>query len=157
VGKSMIRLVLVLAVLLSGCLESSFRLSEESRFPIWLEVPDDQSHGNYMVTLDYYTSGKAVFSLIRKSDKELLDRVVARVRDSKPLEVDGTSWPMGERATYPIYSVVTYEGVSEIIEHMKRGPIFSIAESGNIVKNVGCRMRKTGGFICEQDFKVRKE
>ena len=153
----MIRLVPILAVLLSGCLESSFRLSEQSRFPIWLEVPDEQRHGNYIVTLDYYTSGKAVFSLVRKSDKELLDRVVAKVRDSKPLEEDGTSWPMGERPIYPIYSVDTYEGVSEIVGHMERGPIFSIVESGDVVKNVGCRMRETGGVICEQDFKVRKE
>ena len=153
----MIRFVPILAVLLSGCLESSFRLSEDSRFPVWLEAPDNQRHGNYMVTLDFYTSGKVVFSLIRKSDRELLDRVVARVRDSKPLEGDGTSWPMGERATYPIYSVVTFDGVSEIIEHKERGPIFSITDSEAIVKNVGCRMRKTGGFICKQDFEVIKK
>jgi len=150
-------LLVVSSVLLTGCLESSFNISDDSRLPVWLDIPEDMDRENLVVRLDYYTSGKAVFSLIDKRNRKLLDKVVARVRDSKPLEQDGTSWPMGERAVYPIYSVVTFEEVSEIVEHMVRGPVFSIPESGEVISNIGCQNREAGGFICEQEFILRKE
>ena len=157
IDKRISLLIPVISIFLSGCLESSFRMSEDSSFPIWLDVSDNEIHGNLLVTLDYYTNKKAVFSLIRRSDGELLDKVVTRVRDNKPLEEDGTSWPVGTYPTYPIYTIATHEGISEIIEHSESGPMFSMYDSGVVIENVGCRAREAGGLICEQDFILRKE
>lgn len=147
----------ILSGLLSGCLESSFKLSEESRFPVWLEVPGRGGHEDYIVTLDYYTRGKAVFSLIRKKDRALVDRIVGRVRDGTPLEADGTSWPMGTTPKYPLYTVVTYEGISEVMEGRGMEPVFYVTDSPNVLRNLGCSSKQDQqGYSCQSNFIVRE-
>ena len=84
-----ISVIAVLAVsILTGCAESRFMLSPESRLPKWFEIPEGEQRQNYTVTLSYYVwpSGREAVFTLKKNDKWWLgERVKGKSRGLRPL------------------------------------------------------------------------
>ena len=67
------RIVFLMAILLclTGCLESSFQLSEDSRLPTWFDIPDGMRRGNFTVQMELYSTfsgGEVVIKLFKKNE-----------------------------------------------------------------------------------------
>jgi hypothetical protein len=96
-----------------GCLESSFRLSGDSKLPNWVAVPSGLNRADVSVTLNYYgTYGNNAKFII----KDLAGKTLA--------SVDGKIICHTEPSNYPSYELVAANGTSEVIEHRQAGPVF---------------------------------
>lgn len=120
---------LFVALSLSGCLESSFELSDESRLPKWFDLPEHLSRSDVKVTLAYYiplVSGKAkaVFWL-QRSDGRTLSKIEGII-GAHPLLLKNQreGFPPG----LPEYQVITIDGITDIVEHRKMEPVFYMAD-----------------------------
>jgi hypothetical protein len=137
-GRSRFRiayLLIALAAMLSltyvGCRtfpESTFQLDAASRLPRWLSLPSGVARGDVSVTMSYlsYPWGSRAGYLMKDNAMHALQRTEGStgcgqfsLRD--PFR-DGT--PLG----YPSYTAVTVGGVTEIMEHKKMEPLFSITD-----------------------------
>ena len=131
--------VLILSLMISlliGCAESSFELATDSRLPKWFEVPDGKTRSNYKVTMDYYVkpSGReAVFKIFDENGK-MLKKLNGSIMGERPIEVKDPqgSFPKG----YPSYEVITVDGITDIVEHRKREPIFYMSDNPQVMKEV---------------------
>jgi len=130
-------LVVLAAFQLSGCLESSFTLSEESRLPKWFAVPDGMSRNQLRVTLDYYTDGDAVFKLYDKNRFISLREIKGITRESHPIKLKNS--PPGFPPGRPVYEVITANGITDIIEHRKMEPIFYVTDDPAIWQELGVK------------------
>jgi len=136
------RLFLVLiAFHLSGCLESSFTLSEESRIPYFLKIPDGVSRNDMYVTLDYYSTfsgGEAVFKLHHRKQLFTLDSAtVTLIKSDHLLKLKNP--PTGSPKGYPSYEIFRVNGVVDIIEHKKMEPIFYTTDDPAIWQELGVK------------------
>lgn len=113
---------------LTGCVEATFKLAEESRLPRWFEVPEGATREDLSVTMSYYiwTSRKAVFRLKNKKRFWSCQRVVGNQLGLHPIKLKNP--PEGYPEGYPSYEVITVNGISDIIEHRVRGPIFHVTD-----------------------------
>jgi len=115
-----------------GCVESKFHLAEDSRLPVWFQVPDGISRKDMDVTLTYYTSGPA--------DIDLVD-----IRDGKSkrlIRVKGEHWNHPEywkwakqdwpKRSHPHFVVFKVNGLTEIIEHRRMEPLFYISDEAAV-------------------------
>jgi hypothetical protein len=121
-----------------GCAESDFTLAQESRLPRWFSLPPGVHRDGVNVTLAYYTaplSGPPVATVtLRRSGGETLDEVVAALRgEPQSLKPD----PGSGRVSYPMYEVLTVNGITEVIEHRRMEPIFYISEDPNVRRKLG--------------------
>jgi hypothetical protein len=149
--------IFIIILSISGCLESSFEIGEESRIPSWFNISPELKRNELTVTLDYYTDGSAVFKLYKKGSYQVLDEVIGVVRDETPLERDGTSWPAGQLATYPVYVVVIFQGNAQIIEHKERGAVFYISDDLAIIKILGCSENIKNLYKCSNLPKSKRD
>lgn len=115
---------------LCGCVESSFDLAESSRIPKWFTDQQDLDRAEFRVTLDYYTSGAAVFKLYTKDSFLSLDRVES---DNKGQIVSANDSVEASNQGYPRYLIITIDGISEVIEHRQMEPIFHIVDDQEIL------------------------
>lgn len=66
--------IFVIAVLvmtgITGCAESKFTLSPDSRLPLWFPIPKDETPSDYTVSLTYYVgpSGREAILELKKKD-----------------------------------------------------------------------------------------
>jgi hypothetical protein len=115
--------------LLSGCLESSFQLSDESRLPVWIKLPPTVKRQDVSLTLNYYSNPfgpNAKFILTNKRG-DILE------------EVSGNDRPIGStlsKLKYPSYVLVVVNGVPEIVEHRMKGPIFYISDDPGFKRKI---------------------
>jgi len=134
--------LLIAAISLSGCLESSFELASESRLPKWFEAPDGVPRGDLRVTMDYYSTfsgGEYVFKFYRKNQFFKIKEININI-DMAP-RVELKELPPGFPKGYPKYYAVTVNGVTDIIEHRKMEPVFYVTDDPMIWKEVS---RKPG-------------
>jgi len=136
-------LVLLAAFQLSGCLESSFTLAEESRLPKWLEAPVGVPRSDLKITMDYYSTfsgGEFIFKLYDKN-KFLKVKKIALATDEQPTirTVELKNPPSGFPKGYPAYNVVTVDGVTDIIERRKMEPIFYVTDDPAIWQELGVK------------------
>ena len=118
------RIILLVAILcsgcclLSGCLESSFQLSDESRLPVWIKLPPTTKRQDVSLTLNYYSNpfGSNAKLILRNKRGDVLQ------------EVSGDDKPMGSLSEYPGYVLVVANGVPEVIEHRTKGPVFYVSD-----------------------------
>ena len=108
------RLILFAAVCaffctLTGCLESTFDLADESRLPQGLATPSGITRKDVSVTLDFYTPGPAQLTLRDKSGKKLAS-VTGEVIGA-PIYLETSSDPLT-----PAYEIIVINGVTEIME-----------------------------------------
>ena len=118
-------IVVLFAVIVSGCAEGNFELSSESRLPEWFEIPKGMTRQDISVTMDTYLvpTEKSIFKLYDKTGKKL--SVVKGKRFGgylypKKLKNPPPDFPEG----YPSYEVIIADGIIDIIEHRKQQPIF---------------------------------
>ena len=129
-------LFLAVALSLTGCVESRFSLSPESRLPKWFEVPEGMSRENINVTVDYYIhsgGGEAVFKLYGNNGNRL-EKVKAEM-GIYPLHLANP--PEGSSEGYPVYEIVTVDGVTDIIEHRGMNDIFYMTDDPAVWKELG--------------------
>jgi len=129
-------LVLLVALLVSGCVESEFHLAKESRLPVWFEAPDGMQRGDLDVVLTYYTTGPADLTLrdIRKGKSISLKKIKATNMHHPEYWVWAQKdWP--ERS-HPGYVVLSVGDISEIIEHRKMEPIFYVSDESAVQNTI---------------------
>jgi hypothetical protein len=130
--KSFMRLGgLALFVFVFGCAESNFRLAAESRLPRWFTLPAGLSRRDVTVSLTYYAvpAGKATFKFWDSQGQKLAE-LTAPVDAPRALEPN-TNDP------YPMYQVITYNGVTEVIEHRRMDPWFYITDDPLVRQKLG--------------------
>ena len=136
--KIYIKVILILLTLtITGCAESSFTLSQDSRLPKWFEVPEGMSRNDLKVTMDYYISGKTIFKLYKKGSFFYLKKVIGITRDDRPLKLQNP--PSGFPKNYPRYTVIIVIGMLDIVEHRKLEPVFYMTDDPSIWKELGIK------------------
>jgi hypothetical protein len=120
-----------------GCPESDFTLAQESRLPRWFSLPPGVQRGRVTVSLVYYTaplSGPPVATVaLRGSAGQTLDHVVATMSELHTLQPYSGTGPM----PYPIYEVLTANGITEVIEHRRMEPIFYVNDDPEVWRKLG--------------------
>jgi hypothetical protein len=86
----------------------------------------------------YYTaplSGPPMATVtLHSTNGQTLEEVVAALRgEPQSLEPDSGSG----RVSYPMYEVLTVNGVSKVIEHRRLEPIFDISDDPNVRRKLG--------------------
>ena len=119
----------IASCVISGCLESSFQLANESRLPRWDALPPGLSRADVSVTLNYYTTfpgaNDAKFILKTRWGKKLSE-VEGKVKCQYPY----SGW------SYPGYDAVVVNGTTEILEFRKMEPIFYVNDDPAIRKEI---------------------
>ncbi len=125
------RWILVVAIcalpfVLTGCLESTFDLADESRLPQGLATPSGFTREDVSVTLDFYTPGPAIFSLRDKKGKKLAT-VTGEVKGD-PIYLKTSPSPLT-----PGYEIIVINGVTEIMECIPYRDGANMMKNGRIV------------------------
>ncbi len=81
---------------------------------------------NLKVTMDYYTDGDVIFILYSRNSIFRLEKVKGITRKGGPIKLK--SAPAGFVEGRPVYEVITVNGVTDIIEHRVKGPIFHVTD-----------------------------
>jgi len=119
-----------------GCIESDFDLAPESRIPRWFVLRDGAKRSDFSVHMYYWIGpvGSTATITLRLGGLTL-DSVVANVRDEGPqtLEPHSKTGPI----PYPIYEILTANGVTEIIEHRRMEPVFYITDDPEVRRKLG--------------------
>ena len=132
-------IALIAAIGVTGCAESKFTLSTESRLPLWFTIPEGEAPQDYTVTLTYYvwpSGGEAVFELKKKNSWWVTKKIKGKQRGPHPIVLKSS--PDGK---YPSYEIVTADGVTDIIEHRRMEPIFYTVDDPNVWSELGVQRR----------------
>ena len=134
-------LLFVLFILLAGCKESSFDLSDESRLPIWFEVPAGMTRTDLSVTINYYVrpSGRKAVLILRDKNNRILEKVTGVQQGMEPLKLKQPK--EGYPRNRPIYEIITIDGKTDIVEHRVRGPVFHMADDPLVWEELGVRQQ----------------
>jgi hypothetical protein len=117
--------------------ESTFGLASESRLPKWITLPRGLTRADASVTMSYYSmpwGGSAIF-VLRDTKGKTRTKVRGKTRGWGPnyLKHPPPGFPPG----YPSYSVITVNGITDIIEHRKPEPIFYVTDDPAVWKELG--------------------
>jgi len=128
-------LILSAVLFLSGCIESNFILSSESRLPVWVLCSGDCSRDALEVKVTYYTGEKATIEVFSTASgkKELVRELVGVNRWHPKTLADGIL-EEGVIAPYPHYVIIEINGVEEVYEHRAMEPIIYVAENPDELK-----------------------
>lgn len=130
-------LTVSVCVLSIGCAEAAFELAAESRVPKWFVLSKDLSRSEVRVRMGYYTrphGGMARVTLLSANGEEMAE-VSGLVRDLKPQR------RQGQLENYPIYEVITANGITEVIEH-RGGPVFYMVDDPAVKADLGVSEQK---------------
>jgi hypothetical protein len=121
--------------------ESTFVLASESRLPKWITLPPGLTRTDVSITMSYYSKpwgGSATF-ILRDTKGQIRTKVAGKVKGLEPFQLKHPppAFPPG----YPSYSVITVNGITEIIEHRKPEPIFYITDDPAVWKELGVRQK----------------
>jgi len=117
--------------------ESTFKLAQESRLPKWFTLPAGLGRSDVTVRMDNYveSSGRtAIFTLLDLNGRTLSE-VKGTLRGMEPLKLRNS--PGGNPEGYPSFELVTANGVTEIVEHRRREPIFYINSDPSVLAELG--------------------
>ena len=130
-------LIILLLTLTTGCAESDFDLADESRLPLWFEIPEGEERSQYSITLTYHlwpSGRKAVLKLKKKDSWWPGKKMIAEPRGLEPITLKSS--PDGRR---PSYEVVSANGITDIIEHRAMEPIFYITDDPKVWSELGVK------------------
>jgi len=132
-------LVFIFGSLFTGCVsESNFRLSDESRLPKWFEISGGENRKGFYVTLHYYTSpsgGSAALNLYENDKFFKIDKISAKQEQLQPIQLKNP--PKGSAKGYPLYEIIEFDGIVDIIEHRRMEPVFYMVDDPVIWKELG--------------------
>ncbi len=134
-----------LASTITGCEyfpEATFRLANESRLPKWFAIPPGLARADVSITLNYYVTprGRTATFVLQNSKGTVLKKLHGSDSCDRPFKLKNP--PQGSPSGYPAYELVTVNGITEMIEHRKMGPIFYISDDAAIEKDyaeTGCK------------------
>jgi hypothetical protein len=132
--------VMLLSAVVAGCdslPESSFELANDSRLPIWFNLPQGLSRADVSVTMDYYIkpTGRSATFVLHDKENHILGKVTGTLSGSTPISVKASS--QSGTTGYPSFEVITAEGVSEVIEHKQMEPKFYITDDPAVLRALG--------------------
>ena len=120
-----------------GCAESMFRLAPDSRLPAWFVLPPGLTRADVAIELVYYTSPfrgrQATFVMLDSNGREL-DEITAEQHGDAPLQV---SEDVSSGDPYPLYEIVSADGITEVLEHRRMEPIFYVTDDQAIKTKLG--------------------
>lgn len=122
---------IIVAILFCGCdprfgmKENELRLSPESRLPRWFQAPPDYTRKDLTMTITTYiaTSGLQSRMVIRgpaPAYKVLSDKI-------GPKKIHPLTEQQGYDK-YPLYAIITVDGVEEVFEQRRPEAIFYISD-----------------------------
>ena len=119
----------IVILLLTGCAESSFELSEDSRLPVWFELPEGKTRKDVKVTLTYYVlpGGREAILKMETKGKIFPEKIKGIQRGLHPIKIEASPFS---------YEVITAEGLTDVIEHRIKGPVFHIPDDPNIFQQL---------------------
>ena len=121
----------IVASVMSGCVESTFTLANESRLPRFLALPPGLTRSDVSVTMSYYVkaSGRSATFILRDKKQQILARVNGKERGLEPLHLKNSP-------SYPAYEIVVANGITEIVEHRRPEPIFYVTDDPDVRKEL---------------------
>jgi hypothetical protein len=130
---------------LTGCLESRFMLSDDSRLPKWFVLPESMERSDFTVKMELYSSfsgGENVYKLYEKGTFFPIQKftVASDMQPSifcKELKSPAEGFPKG----YPCYFVITKDGITDIIELRKMEPIFYMTDDTDVWEELGIKQK----------------
>jgi len=125
----LIAAVCISACAISGCLESSFTIANESRLPRGMAIPPGLTRADVSVTLDYIGISQAKFTVRDKTGKKLT--TVYGKTKGNPIYLKTT--PQGPDPRSPCYQLVVINGVTEIMENRPYREHEDMVQNGKIV------------------------
>jgi hypothetical protein len=133
--------VCIFACVVSGCLESSFRIASESRLPKWVTLPAGVERADVSLTVSYYTTlrGDSVQFMLQDKNKQTIQKMSGKDRCLKPFQL--TNSPGRLPSGYPNYAVVTVDGITEILEQRRPEDVLYVTDDPIVWKQyrtVGC-------------------
>jgi hypothetical protein len=133
-------ILVTVIVSLAGCLEASFELASESRLPKWLDKPEGVSRSDLKVTMDYYSTfsgGEYVFKFYDKNRLLSTEKIKLTTKEESVIRTQQLkNPPEGSPKNYPVYNVVTVNGISDIVERRKMEPVFYMTDDPAIWKEL---------------------
>jgi len=119
----------------TGCTESSFKLSKESRLPKWLNIPDGLSRNDVYVTMDYYVESAGRIAIFKLYDKHgnVLRQVTGKQRGLHPIKLNNPSLKL-HKTNRPLFEIITVDGLTDIIEHRERNSLFHVTDNPKVWK-----------------------
>jgi len=140
-GPKIILLCLIFGI--TGCLESSFQLSDKSRLPRWFDIPEGERASDYTVRIDLHSTidgggGKTIVKLYKKNKYFPTEEHTITIKEqpsslSVQLESQSEGFPKG----YPAYIVLTINDITDIIEFQKMEPVFYMTDDPTVWKELG--------------------
>lgn len=121
---------------MTGCQyfpESTFELASESRLPKFITLPPGHTRADVLsLTMSYYISpwGKNVKFILVDAKVQKPIKLYGKEKDGGPFELKHP--PQGFPPRYPLYEVITVNGVTDIIEHRKMEPIFYTTDDPSV-------------------------
>jgi hypothetical protein len=143
--KSFLRLICILFFsVISGCSESTFDLSQQSRLPKWFNVPDGMNRKDIKVTLDYYvypSSREAVFKIYDINNGNQIQKVAAQLEGPEPVNLSHESHEESKKDR-PVYEIVSVNGQIDVIEHREKAPVFYFTDDPLVWKKLGLKLER---------------
>jgi len=137
----------LLLVLIGGCgafPESSFKLASESRLPKWFALPPGLSRADVTVTMDnyinYISSERTPEFELSDANGKKLAAVHGKKQGSAPISLIGMDPSSG--LIYPLYEIVTVNGITEVIEHRQMEPIFYVTDDIEVLTKLGLKSER---------------
>ena len=117
--------------------ESTFELASESRLPKWITIPPGLTRADVSITMTYYSVmwGNDATFILQDTKGKIRTKVNGKTRGRGTNYLKHT--PPGFSPGYPSYSVITVNGITDIIEHRKPEPIFYVTDDPAIWKELG--------------------
>lgn len=137
------RIIILLFILLglSGCKESSFKLSEDSRLPLWFEIPEGMKRSDYTAKMDLHSTfegGKLVMIIYKKNQFFPVDKQVITSNEQPKIQSTTLNNQSGNFPTgYPRYKIITINGITDIVELRQMEPVFYMTDNPSIWEGLG--------------------
>ena len=106
-----------------GCVESNFRLAQESRLPSWFTIPPGYARKDLSMTIIFYMYHCKI--IVYGSDHKVLAKTIGTSR-FHPITAELQE--QGRRGEYPSYIIIDVDGIEEVYEHKEPNDILAITD-----------------------------
>ncbi|OPY76595.1 MAG: hypothetical protein A4E63_00041 [Syntrophorhabdus sp. PtaU1.Bin050] len=112
-----------------GFIEAEFQLADESRLPKWFAMPPGYTRTDFSMTITTYSSPSGIVAKMAIRNSKPPKRILNERIGSKRIH------PLTEQMgydKYPLYSIVTVDGIEEAFEQRRPEPILFITDDPKV-------------------------